>query len=958
MSDSATLLRYLARLAPDRDPKAPRAVARRSDLAPLGWLHPRSVLGFSDEAPPALERSPRLDRLYALDRLHSSEHLLRIGWLWLAGSEERADERFLAPVLSVPVRLDRKIGSYALAVLGDPGIMPGLIPNGAVRDVLDDAQATAFTLAGPVPPEGPVLARYTQFKAWLRQVTEEIGVLTPDVVPPTIDPWELRERSALALGLAVCVYLGRDVDAPTVRTDLANWAGRNTSRTAFAAVFASSPPEDTPANGDDVVDSPFPLNGAQRAAILRSRSEAVTVVSGPPGTGKSHLAAALAVDEVARGHSVLLATQSDHAADVLAALLDRHAGPQYVRFGSRERRRRMADELAGGLAVPYDDSDVDRLVDDGDAAADRVRSARSRIVRLLRREIDFERGLADRSRLAPAIALAPGVADGGVDVAKATELHRTAGSAAGLLAERRRARADAKLRELVRAVPEATLADLEDAIAAARAEELVRAGMVGGGLVLRTDWEELEAAEAAWREATGRVIEARRRSRENRKRTSSRAVSGLATALRAGRSKRRSLLRDLQSEDFLDVLPLWLGSLRDIDETLPADPAVFDVVILDEASQIDLMRSAPALCRARRAVVFGDPAQLRHVSFVSDEAMTEAAAAEGIDGSHARQLDARRNSLFDAAAAVTPVTDLVEHFRSVPHIIEFSDRRFYGDRLRLMTQHPGTEQMDAIRVVNVTGARNDDGWIEAEVAAAGDEVRSILDAGGRSVGVLCPFRSQADALEAMLLERFTDHELETGDLRVGTVHAFQGSERDMIVATLGLGAADVTRSLSFVENPHLFNVMVTRARKEMVVVTSLPADVVPPGLLTDYLRWSEQAPRPSRSADPASGWIADLAASMAAYQVPVVAGYPVAGYEVDLAVGDDARALGVECAVFRDDPDAHIERHQALARASWHLRDAYRSRWLANQHGAVADLVAEVLSSRVQETNPERAAGQ
>jgi hypothetical protein len=88
---------------------------------------------------------------------------------------------------------------------------------------------------------------------------------------------------------------------------------------------------------------------------------------------------------------------------------------------------------------------------------------------------------------------------------------------------------------------------------------------------------------------------------------STRAVAALASALRAGPVKRRQMLKELSRSDFLDVLPLWIGTLQEIDNTLPVTPGMFDVVIFDEASQIDQMRAAPALARAKRTIVVGIP---------------------------------------------------------------------------------------------------------------------------------------------------------------------------------------------------------------------------------------------------------------------------------------------------------------------------------------------------------------
>ena len=82
---------------------------------------------------------------------------------------------------------------------------------------------------------------------------------------------------------------------------------------------------------------------------------------------------------------------------------------------------------------------------------------------------------------------------------------------------------------------------------------------------------------------------------------------------------------------------------------------MFDLVIVDEATQVDQIAAAPALLRGRRCVVAGDTRQLRHVSFTSDQAIRSALDAAGItDATDAARLDVRRMSLFDLAATAAP----------------------------------------------------------------------------------------------------------------------------------------------------------------------------------------------------------------------------------------------------------------------------------------------------------------
>ncbi|GGR95219.1 hypothetical protein GCM10010169_44740 [Micromonospora fulviviridis] len=299
----------------------------------------------------------------------------------------------------------------------------------------------------------------------------------------------------------------------------------------------------------------------------------------------------------------------------------------------------------------------------------------------------------------------------------------------------------------------------------------------------------------------------------------------------------------------------------------------------------------------------------------------------------------RRSSAFDVATGAAPVTWLGEHHRSVPHLIQFSARRFYGDRLELVTRHPRNERADVIDVLTVSGATVVEGVNQAEVTAALDLVRRLADdppAGG--IAVVSPFRAQADALEAALLAAFDVDEIERLGLRSGTVHAFQGSEADVVIASLGLVDGDPPSRHRFVAEPNLFNVLVTRARARLTVVTSLRS---PEGLVGDYLAYAGRPPV-APDAEPVTGWTADLAEELRRLGLPVRPGYPVGRWRVDLCVGTDAEAVGVVCAVHSEGVAAHLERQRTLTRAGWRLHDVFASRWADDPIRAALDLASRI----------------
>ncbi|MCI4065738.1 AAA domain-containing protein [Micromonospora sp. R77] len=478
--------------------------------------------------------------------------------------------------------------------------------------------------------------------------------------------------------------------------------------------------------------------------------------------------------------------------------------------------------------------------------------------------------------------------------------------------------------------------------AALTAADAVRAAArlaATGGTDLATAWRALAEADDALAVAVGTAMRHRATSARRWTPEARRAAGGLGGALRAGRNRRWELLAGLDARALVRALPLWVGTVADVEDLLPPVAGMFDLVVLDEAAHIDQVRAAPVLARARHALVAGDPRQLRFVSFVADVDVTTTLRRHGLEHC-ADRLDVRRASAFDVATGAAPVSWLGEHHRSVPHLIGFSARRFYDDRLELVTRHPRNERADVIDVVTVADAGVSDGVNAAEVSAALDVVRALAaDAPTGGIAVVSPFRAQADALEAALLAAYDVAEIERLGLRSGTVHAFQGSEADVVVASLGLVDTDPPARHRFVADPNLFNVLVTRARRRLTVVTSLRSAE---GLVGDYLAYAGQPPPVAPDVAPTDGWTAAVAQELRRLGVPVRAGYPVGRWRVDLCVGAGADAVGVICGVHPEGVAAHVERQRTLSRAGWRLVDVYASRWSDDPIRAALDLTARL----------------
>jgi hypothetical protein len=892
----STVLSVLAALAPAA---AERTLDVTRGSQGLAWI-------------PNAERAPRktaVDRLAKLDALHREERILHVGWGFLAGSTliDGRLRKVRLPLLSRPVHLDRSIFGYQVVPAGDLQVTP-LIEDRGLAAALEAAPGLG----------GPGWLDAVGSRAWLRSAAEATG-MTFDAVT---DNGNRLPKDRLVLVAAPALFVVRDVFGVGLSDSLRSWAGRDLTGTALAAIYGDPGPE-TPPDGSPV-HSPLPLSADQARVVERARTESVTVVSGPPGSGKSHTVVAAALEVVQRGGSVLVATQSPHAADVLAGLLSRYPGPVPVLFGDAAGRADLEGELTAGAEQGASAARLRAGQERVKAAIDQVRATRAVLTTALGHERDAAQ-LTDFEPLLPGLTVdVPGAFDDAVDLNRARDV-LTAGDGGGWSS---RTRARLLLRRLgVRsAVPGERVTE---ALAAATAQRAAARLAATGGTRLEPRWAALHAAETDLRAAVGDLMRDAARSAKRWDKDARRAAGALAAALRAGRNRRRELLASLEAPPLVRALPLWIGTVADVEDLLPPAPGMFDLVVIDEASHVDQIRAAPVLARARRALVVGDPRQLRFVSFVSDVDVSAVLAGNGAD----ERLDVRRNSTYDLAAGAAAVTWLAEHHRGVPHLIGFSARRFYGDRVAVVTRNPAADAVDAIDVVKVASAAE-------EVPAAVETVTALAAGGFRGIGVISPFRAQADALESALLGAFSPERIAELRLRVGTVHAFQGSEADVVVVSLGLDDEDGAGRRRFVADPRLFNVMVTRARRKLVVLNSLSsAD----GLLGEYLDWAAAVPVVPDTSDVAGrDWPALLAAELDRLGIPVQADYAVGSWRVDLVAGTASRFAGVACAVHPDGPEAHVERQAALHRAGWDVIDAFPSRWHADPRRAALEIAAAV----------------
>ncbi|MGM1062701.1 AAA domain-containing protein [Saccharothrix sp. Mg75] len=925
------VLRTLARLSASEQPQ--RVQLDLTKTAGLAWIGDGTAGWTALTARPGTPAGPpwiaspsqhqAALRLAQFDALHHEDRLLRLGWAFLCGPTRVNGQRrrLCLPLASRPVRLRHVAGRrHTLHAAGDTALFP---------------LVTDWTRAADLE------TGLTTDHSWITAVLAAAGLDPVPVLDAAHDPRRYVGGDQLVVVAGTGLHAGEPVVTTGRGNDLHTWARTpGVEHTALAALYAQHH-DPAPATGEPVtgepVTGPLPLSPDQRAAVLAARRAPVTVLGGPPGSGKTHTLAAIALDAVAAGRSVLLASRTRSAADALATALHRAGGPAPVLFGDSELRQDTARELADGPTATTTTNELATL-DHARRAADAAVTTAERAIAAALRDEELLHAAVHREALMPAHRLvAPRAFDADTDLDRLRTLLRPR---TGPLARTRTALALRTARRRTGAPDGTTTADLAAALTAAEQSAAhVRVAARGGtdlhalrDLLAEEDTR-AHAATAAWLRAlaTGHRGTGPRR-----------AVAALATALRSGPAARRRALATIPPHDLVRALPVWVGTLADVENILPAAPGMFDLVVLDEAGHVDQPLAAPALLRGRRAVIGGDPRQLRHVSFVGDQAVRDALAAEGTTAL-ADRLDVPKVSLFDAATAVADVHHLTEHHRCAPHLIGFAATRFYDGRIALLTTHPALADVDRIDTEHVPGTRDDKGVNHVEVDAALAHVRRRTAAGTRSIGVVTPFRAQADALEQALLDRLTLDEITTGGVRVGTVHGVQGSEFDEVVISFALTDDDRPHAWRFAGDRNLLAVLTTRARHRVHAITSATAPV---GLVADYLAHADTPPTGTPGTAPADEWTARLADELTALGLTTRTGYPVGHLHVDLVVGERAHAVALDTRPHPDGPAAHLTRWRALRGAGWRVHDAFPSRFAHDPARAAVTLAHELTTGQ------------
>lgn len=663
----------------------------------------------------------------------------------------------------------------------------------------------------------------------------------------------LGERSGYTAGLETELAALQNKDESDLEnTALGDWV-----------LHADKDPEPQPVAEDMPLLEVLPLNTEQRQAVRSAMNQKLTVVTGPPGTGKSQVVTALLVNAAWQGKRVLFASKNNKAVDVVEQRVNGLGSrPILLRLGANEYRQRLADYLSSMLGMnptAEDRADYERLNDAHTALLKKRQELEGKSEHLtdLRNTVDqLEQQVESSRELFGASCfqhLRQRELNGLDDLAKEfrSSIENATKARQGFfvrifwkwISASRFEKAGTCLERIgglmaclglsapVKTVNDSTIQQWEQfceeldrryevaldvAAYFAALDELVDADKLEevDSALFRLDQQAAEVCMRLW-QMWLKLMPDRLKPNERRLLGDYATVLQLmAAADKAGQKAARDVWARYQKlfPQVMNTLSCWAVTSLSAKGRIPLEAGYFDLVVIDEASQCDIASALPLLYRAKQVVIIGDPNQLKHISPIPKAKDIQLLNRYELFDTHSRYAYSV-TSLYDLASSMVSsefLVNLRDHHRSHADIIEFSNQHFYGNSLRVATRYNGLNLLHSdepsVRWEHIEGEATRPRAGSAQNIMEAKKVITIIEdllvnrGYTGSIGVVSPFRAQVNHIERLLhASPRLNGRLAGAEILVDTVHKFQGDERDVMIFSPVVARGMHQNSLRFLQ---------------------------------------------------------------------------------------------------------------------------------------------------------------
>ena len=267
-------------------------------------------------------------------------------------------------------------------------------------------------------------------------------------------------------------------------------------------------------------------------------------------------------------------------------------------------------------------------------------------------------------------------------------------------------------------------------------------------------------------------------------------------------------------QEFIKTFPVILSTTHALRLSIPQN-YLLDYVIIDEASQVDLITGVLALSCCRNVIIVGDTKQLPQITNEKIKTKLKTEAADSVYDYFAHSI---LSSVISLYGDQLPREILREHYRCHPRIIEFCNQKYYDGELIPFTELSLSEcplllykTAEGNHMRQVTQRNKKGTYNQRELDVI---IQEVLDAPELAIeqgniGIVTPYRKQADEAGRLI----------SGGVQSDTVHKYQGREKDTMIMSTVLSGTRGEYSLDFVDDPQMINVAVSRAIRQFILVT-------------------------------------------------------------------------------------------------------------------------------------------
>ncbi|MCR2100636.1 DEAD/DEAH box helicase [Campylobacter upsaliensis] len=284
------------------------------------------------------------------------------------------------------------------------------------------------------------------------------------------------------------------------------------------------------------------------------------------------------------------------------------------------------------------------------------------------------------------------------------------------------------------------------------------------------------------------------------------------------------------AEQFCDEYPIIFSTTHAIKNCFGRD-FLFDYLIIDEASQVDLVTGVLALSVARNIVIVRDTKQLPNVI---DSTMSKQIQELTTHYKIPSHYDYMQHSFLSSVCSVLPNAPRVllkEHYRCHPKIINFCNQKFYGNALVILSEDNGEENVLEV-YVSSAGNHARGHYNQREIDIITNEILPHTTIEPQEIGIITPYNEQKAHLQNVV-----------GEIEADTVHKYQGREKDLIII-----ATTDNQSNNFIDDSKMLNVAITRAKKQLKLIVSYDVCHKQNTNINDFIRYiTYQSAKPIES---------------------------------------------------------------------------------------------------------------